>query len=140
MKKIQKYPSFTLIECLISFLVFSGVILTITLIIRRADQVDQYLQRKDQKEWLIFLTQFENEVAGSTLLDIQSRQFCYVIENKTYIIEQYQSVIRKRQVAGGHQPMLMNVSEFSFEEKGNEVILEVKFENGERGYGKWTKP
>ncbi|WP_347401320.1 competence type IV pilus minor pilin ComGF [Candidatus Enterococcus courvalinii] len=116
------------------------MILTVTLIIRRADQLDQHLQRKDQKEWLIFLTQFENEVAGSTLFDIQRKQFRYVIENKTYIIEQYQSIVRKRQTAGGHQPMLMNVDEFSFEERDNEVILEVTFENGERGYGKWAKP
>ncbi|GMC04987.1 hypothetical protein K4E_25960 [Enterococcus thailandicus] len=58
-----------------------------------------------------------------------------MIENKTYIIEQYQSVIRKRQVAGGHPPMLMNVSEFSFAEKAHGIILGLKFEHVKLRYG-----
>lgn len=54
--KYQNKAAFTLIECLISLAILSAVLLSISLLITQTTKVEQYLQQKDQKEWLIFFS------------------------------------------------------------------------------------
>ncbi|MFS0960528.1 prepilin-type N-terminal cleavage/methylation domain-containing protein [Enterococcus durans] len=49
MRSSKNKPTFTLIECLISLVVLSSIFLSMTLLINQANQVNKYLQRKDQK-------------------------------------------------------------------------------------------
>ncbi|WP_395533730.1 competence type IV pilus minor pilin ComGF [Enterococcus faecium] len=138
MKK-QVIPAFTLIECLIGLMILSSLLLTFNLLIQQTIQVSEFLQRKDQKEWLIFLAQLEEELKSSHNVSVKNQQLHYTIEDKQYIIERYQAMIRKRITSGGHQPMLTSITELQLLEKEHAISFYVHFENGEDGYAIWTK-
>lgn len=110
-----------------------------TLLINQANQVNQYLQRKDQKEWLIFLMQFEEETKNGENILVKDQRIYYDIANNTYCIEQYQNMIRKRSLSGGHQPMLIAVRTWVVKEDEATVAFLVSFENGEEYESIWTK-
>ncbi|WP_283770625.1 competence type IV pilus minor pilin ComGF [Enterococcus lactis] len=138
MKK-QEIPAFTLIECLIGLMIVSSILLSFNLLIQQTIQVSDFLQRKDQKEWLIFLAQLEEELNSSHNVSVKNQQLYYTVEDKQYIIERYQTMIRKRRTSGGHQPMLTSITEFQLLEKEHTISFYVHLENGEDGYAIWTK-
>lgn len=113
--------------------------LTFNLLIQQTIQVSEFLQRKDQKEWLIFLAQLEEELKSSHNVSVKNQQLHYTIEDKQYIIERYQAMIRKRRTSGGYQPMLTSITELQLLEKEHTISFYVHFENGEDGYAIWTK-
>ena len=128
-----------MIECLISLFALSTILLSINLLIHQTVQIDHYLKRKDQKEWLIFLAQFEEEIKGGTNVVIKENRIHYEKKEKDFIVEQYQNMIRKREKAGGHQPMLTQVKKWEVRDSAVAIILLVEFENGEKNEGIWTK-
>ncbi|MGV1178025.1 prepilin-type N-terminal cleavage/methylation domain-containing protein [Enterococcus hirae] len=73
--KYQNKAAFTLIECLISLAILSAVLLSISLLITQTTKVEQYLQQKDQKEWLIFLAQFEEEIKKEKMSSLKITVF-----------------------------------------------------------------
>lgn len=85
--KYQNKAAFTLIECLISLAILSAVLLSISLLITQTTKVEQYLQQKDQKEWLIFLAQFEEEIKKGKNVVIKDNRIYYEMEKKTYLFE-----------------------------------------------------
>lgn len=140
--KLQKYKNkqaFTLIECLISLVALSTILLSTSLLIDQTAQIDHYLQRKDQKEWLIFLAQFEEEIKDGKNVVITDNQIHYEKKEKRFMIEQYQTIIRKRERTGGHQPMLTDVKRWEVRDSTVAIIFLVEFENGEKNEGIWTK-
>ncbi|EOH92624.1 competence type IV pilus minor pilin ComGF [Enterococcus villorum] len=139
MPKYKTKHAFTLIECLISLFALSTILLSINLLIHQTVQIDHYLKRKDQKEWLIFLAQFEEEIKGGTNVVIKENRIHYEKKEKDFIVEQYQNMIRKREKAGGHQPMLTQVKKWEVRDSAVAIILLVEFENGEKNEGIWTK-
>ncbi|MGM9902780.1 hypothetical protein A5844_002198 [Enterococcus sp. 10A9_DIV0425] len=134
-----KYSAFTLIECIISLVVLSSILLTFSLFIRQTEKINLFLQSKEQKEWLIFLAQLDEEVSHSTNMYVKENRLYYEKE-KIYILESHQEMIRKRSMSGGHQPMLTGVEEVEMKEEKNSISLIVTFKNGESMYGIWTKP
>ncbi len=139
MRSAKSEPAFTLIECLFSLVVLSSILLSLTLLINQAHQVKQIVQKKDQKEWLIFLAQFEEETKDGENIVVRNHRFYYDIGDKTYCIEQYKNMIRKRGLSGGHQPMLTSIATWAVKEEEETVIFLVSFENGEEYEGVWTK-
>ena len=92
-------------------MIVSSILLSFNLLIQQTIQVSEFLQRKDQKEWLIFLAQLEEELNSSHKVSVKNQQLYYTVEDKQYIIETYQTMIRKRRTSGGHQPMLTSITE-----------------------------
>ena len=85
------------------------------------------------------LAQLEEELNSSHNVSVKNQQLYYTVEDKQYIIERYQTMIRKRRTSGGHQPMLTSITEFQLLEKEHTISFYVHFENGEDGYAIWTK-
>lgn len=139
MRSSKNKPTFTLIECLVSLVVLSSIFLSMTLLINQANQVNKYLQRKDQKEWLIFLVQFEEEIKHGENILVKDDRVYYEISDKAYYIEQYKNMIRKRGRNGVHQPMLTAVNTWIVKENETTVTFLISFENGEEYEGVWTK-
>lgn len=139
MKK-QVIPAFTLIECLIGLMILSSLLLTFNLLIQQTIQVSEFLQRKDQKEWLIFLAQLEEELKSSHNVSVKNQQLHYTIEDKQYIIERYQAMIRKRRTSGGHQPMLTSITELNYWKKNTQFLFmyTLKMEKMDMPYGQKT--
>ncbi len=123
-----------------ALLILSSVLLTFSLLFQQTEEVNHLLQKKDHKEWLVFLAQLEEETAHCTQFYVKDNQFYYEVDGRMYIIERYQDLIRKRRTTGGHQPMLTEVKEFELQEEETNIALFIEFKNGETGYGIWTKP
>ncbi|WP_260653831.1 competence type IV pilus minor pilin ComGF [Enterococcus mundtii] len=134
----NKVSAFTMIECLIALLILNTILLSFGLFIRQSEKMNTFFQKDEQTEWLIFLAQFENELASSQrILIIENR--LYYQNEKTFVIEGYQQMIRKRGTTGGHQPMLTGVTRVQFKEEDQVILLHVEFMNGDNKYGIWTK-
>ncbi len=127
-----------MIECLIALLILNTILLSFGLFIRQSEKLNTFFQKDEQTEWLIFLAQFENELASSQRISIIENRLYYENE-KTFIIEGYQQMIRKRGTAGGHHPMLTGVKRVQFKEEDQVILLHVEFMNGDNKYGIWTK-
>ena len=127
-----------MIECLIALLILNTILLSFGLFIRQSEKMNTFFQKDEQTEWLIFLAQFENELASSQRISIIENRLYYENE-KTFVIEGYQQMIRKRGTAGGHQPMLTGVKHVQFKEEDRVILLHVEFMNGDNKYGIWTK-
>ena len=127
-----------MIECLIALLILNTILLSFGLFIRQSEKLNTFFQKDEQTEWLIFLAQFENELASSKRISIIENRLYYENE-KTFVIEGYQQMIRKRGTAGGHQPMLTGVKGVQFKEENQVILLHVEFMNGDNKYGIWTK-
>lgn len=127
-----------MIECLIALLILNTILLSFGLFIRQSEKLNTFFQKDEQTEWLIFLAQFENELASSQRISIIENRLYYENE-KTFVIEGYQQMIRKRGTAGGHQPMLKGVKHVQFKEEDRVILLHVEFMNGDNKYGIWTK-
>ncbi|WP_409173623.1 competence type IV pilus minor pilin ComGF [Enterococcus mundtii] len=134
----NKVSAFTMIECLIALLILNTILLSFGLFIRQSEKLNTFFQKDEQTEWLIFLAQFENELASSQSISIIENRLYYENE-KTFVIEGYQQMIRKRGTAGGHQPMLTGVKHVQFKEEDRVILLHVEFMNGDNKYGIWTK-
>ncbi|WP_258080086.1 competence type IV pilus minor pilin ComGF [Enterococcus mundtii] len=134
----NKVSAFTMIECLIALLILNTILLSFGLFIRQSEKLNTFFQKDEQTEWLIFLAQFENELASSQRISIIENRLYYENE-KTFIIEGYQQMIRKRGTAGGHQPMLTGVKRVQLKEEDQVILLHVEFMNGDNKYGIWTK-
>jgi len=65
-----------MIECLIALLILNTILLSFGLFIRQSEKLNTFFQKDEQTEWLIFLAQFENELASSQRISI--------IENRLY--------------------------------------------------------
>lgn len=139
LKKRNKLSAFTLVECLVSLLVLTMILLSFSLFIRQTEKMNRSLQKNEQTEWLIFLTQLENELTSSQHVSIMDGRLYYE-HDKAFIIEGYQQMIRKRGVNGGHQPMLTGVKQVKFKEEDAVISLHVAFMNGANRHGIWTKP
>ena len=85
--------------------------------------MEQYLQQKDQKEWLIFLAQFEEEIKKGKNVVIKDNRIYYEMEKKTYLFEQYHALIRKREVSGGHQPVLTQVKHWEVRDSTADITF-----------------
>lgn len=127
-----------MIECLIALLILNTILLSFGLFIRQSEKLNTFFQKDEQTEWLIFLAQFENELASSQRISIIENRLYYENE-KTFVIEGYQQMIRKRGTAGCHQPMLTGVKHVQFKEEDRVILLHVEFMNGDNKYGIWTK-
>ncbi|WP_167554823.1 competence type IV pilus minor pilin ComGF [Carnobacterium divergens] len=124
---------FTLIEtlCALFILVLSISLLSISVsqfqLIRRQTFQDRQL------EWHLFLNQLEKEWQNQIVVKVTQDNI--QTENAKGMIsyyENYQKMVRKRTIKGGHQPLLVKVESLTFQKNANSIVLEVQFENQER--------
>lgn len=118
----QVIPAFTLIECLIGLMILSSLLLTFNLLIQQTIQVSEFCSVKIKRVANIFSTIRRRTQEQSQCL-CENQQLHYTIEDKQYIIERYQAMIRKRRTSGGHQPMLTSITELQLLEKNTQFLL-----------------
>ncbi|TFI62108.1 hypothetical protein CKN63_11680 [Carnobacterium divergens] len=130
---LTNQKGFTLIEtlCALFILVLSISLLSISVsqfqLIRRQTFQDRQL------EWHLFLNQLEKEWQNQIVVKVTQDNI--QTENAKGMIsyyENYQKMVRKRTIKGGHQPLLVKVESLTFQKNANSIVLEVQFENQER--------
>lgn len=137
-KLIIDYKAFTLIECLLSLIILSFLCLLFSALIKNIIVTTKYMKNTEEKEWQIFLIQLENELKDCTyeyttdkkiVLTNNKNQHSVWIENKLEKVVKVDN--------GGFQPLLVNVKEAIFNDKGNYVSIKVTFTNNRFYVGKW---
>ena len=117
-------------------MILSSLLLTFNLLIQQTIQVSEFCSVKIKRVANI-LAQLEEELKSSHNVSVKNQQLHYTIEDKQYIIERYQAMIRKRRTSGGHQPMLTSITELQLLEKEHTIsfMYTLKMEKMDMPYG-----
>ena len=137
-KMRTKHKGFTLIECLLSLMILSSLLLLFSALINNIAVTTRYLKYTEEKEWQIFLIQIENELTDCTYESTTSNKI--TLKNKknnhTVLIEnKLQKIVKVDN--GGFHPLLINIKQALFSDKGNYIKMEVTFMNNRSYSGKW---
>jgi competence protein ComGF len=95
-------------------------------------QVERYFFHDEPIEWEIFSLDIESYVSTVTTMGEQLNQngIRFVKNGEEFDIECYQSSIRKQKNRLGHEPMLTGLNSCKVLLIGDQVIIQVVFENG----------
>ncbi len=95
-------------------------------------QVERYFFHAEPIEWEIFSLDIESYVSTVTTMGEQLNQngIRFVKNGEEFDIECYQSSIRKQKNRLGHEPMLTSLNSCKVQLIGDQVIIQVVFENG----------
>ncbi|WP_192988039.1 competence type IV pilus minor pilin ComGF [Carnobacterium mobile] len=130
---------FVLLETLIGMSVLMLSVSLISFSIGQFQTIRAQTFQDRQLEWQLFLNQFEYEIKGLALSDVTASKVRFEEKNTAGKVQRiiiYQKDLKKPVFikttdAGGYQPLLMQVSKFSFSKKEDILILQVTFSNKE---------
>ncbi|MDT2639237.1 competence type IV pilus minor pilin ComGF [Enterococcus dongliensis] len=132
-----KNNGFTLMECLVSLLMLSGLLLLLSSLITHIHKIEQGLSGYHQLEWEIFLLQLDNEMANLQYEQTTSREiWTKTVDKKPVVIKKQQDKIIKSQ-SNGYQPLLTGVKQFVCQENNHGVDFSVTFTDGKQKKGTW---
>lgn len=129
---------FTLIECLFALFLLSIICMLFSATINNAASVTKHLKSEQEKEWHIFLIQFENELKNCRYENTQAHKIILRNKknNKSVWIEHKLGKIVKVD-NGGYHPLLIGVKHAKFIEQDQFIVLKITFENNVIFTAKW---
>lgn len=117
--------AFTLIEVLLALTIFTTISFFMTPIFKLIlDQTENHVKLQAM-EWEVFSGQFKKEIQLTTNARVESGQLLLTKETETVIYEKYNSNLRRQVNKTGHEIVLQNVSNYSFEILHNAVKVTV---------------
>jgi competence protein ComGF len=122
---------FTLLDAMLSFLVFSIISLGFPLVIKGFEMIQKESVPPRYYEWNLFSQSLRTEMRGGSNFLISPEAVSYVSRGETIKYEQYQDSIRRRVDERGHEVVLQGVDSFEISEVPQGIRIEVIFEEGE---------
>lgn len=124
-KFIYKENGFTLIEMLLSFSIFSFIIVFIVHTIPLLKYHTYSTENLDQLHWEIFLNQMKREIRTVERIQIGRRELEFIKDTRLITYERYGEKVRRRVDYAGNETLLFNITRFDFMEvdKGIKVIV-----------------
>lgn len=97
-------------------------------------QIEKQFFHAEPIEWEMFSLDIESSVSTVTTIGEQVNQLGirFVNNGEEFDIECYQSLIRKQKNRLGHEPMLTGLNSCELQLIGNQVLIQVEFENGRK--------
>ncbi len=97
-------------------------------------QIEKQFFHAEPIEWEMFSLDIESSVSTVTTIGEQVNQtgVRFVKNGEEFDIECYQSLIRKQKNRLGHEPMLTGLNSCELQLIGNQVLIQVEFENGRK--------
>lgn len=134
----NNFSGFTLIECLLALFLLSIICLLFSAFIKNATVVTKQLKSEQEKEWHIFVIQLENELKNCRYEKTQANKI--ILKNKknkkpVWIEYKLGKIIKVEN--GGYQPLLVEVKQAHFIEKGKGIKIKVTFENNLNVTANW---
>lgn len=123
---LRKGNGFTLIEMLVSLVIF--MIISI-LVVQIFSILHTNLTKNNQlnlKEWEIFSMQLQNEIRNSKDQSVVENKLYLVVNGRLATIEYYRNMVRRQVEGMGHEIMLQNVSAFQVKKEGTYIVVQVK--------------
>ncbi|RID89408.1 hypothetical protein D1953_02260 [Peribacillus asahii] len=129
---LQKSNGFTMVEMLISLVVFMMIslfVLQIFLVMYPNLIMNKQLHHK---EWEVFSIQLQKELRESKNQTVKNNKLYLLTNGSVASVELYQNIVR-RQVEGlGHEILLQNVADFQVNQKGNQISVQVTDYSGKQ--------
>ena len=122
---LRKDSGFTMVEMLISLVVFMMLaILTAQIFLTVRDQFGEK-NHLHTKEWELFTLQLKSEIRTSTDQSVLNNKLYLMTRGKVVTIERYKNIVRRQVDGRGHEIMLQNIADFHVEQDGSAVIVQV---------------
>ena len=130
--KTSSVRAFTLLESLVALLVISGSLLLFQAMSQLLISEVRYQQKKEQKEWLIFVDQLEAELNRAQFEKVENDRLYLKQEGKPISMGKSRTNdFRKTDASGrGYQPMVYDLKSARIQEKGQELHFYFQFEKG----------
>lgn len=124
--------AFTLLECLVAFVVLSGGLLVFDGLSRMLSQEIHHQTSSVEQGWLLFSEQLRFELEGVHLVKVEDNHLYVDKDGQDLAFGQSKSDdFRKTNGKGrGYQPMLYGVASSQISQSGNRIIITLVFENG----------
>ncbi|HSO57192.1 MAG TPA: competence type IV pilus minor pilin ComGF [Paenisporosarcina sp.] len=134
MRHLLNSKGYTFIDAILQLsvlLLFSQLILVYSMWFKH---VEEHFFHAEPIEWEMFSLDFQSYVSTVTTINEQENQagIRFVKDGEEFDIECYQSLIRKQKNRLGHEPMLTGLNSCKLKLLGNQVIIQVEFENGRK--------
>jgi competence protein ComGF len=125
MKRLNN-KGFTIVEMIIAFSAFLFIVSFIPLSFRLFYQngfVDDRLQRM---EWEVFIGQAKKEIRMGERIRVENNRLTFVKNGQSITYEKYGTNIRRKVDLKGHEIMLQNIKEVTFEPIADGVRISVQ--------------
>ena len=130
--KKQKYAAywnewaFTLVEMMFAFSLFWIIVFFISPLLHLILNHHELPERIQDLQWQVFCSQVKKEIRMSTKVQVLNGSLILTEDAGTAIFEKYENSLRRRVNETGHEILLQNVSNASFELLGNAVKITIK--------------
>ncbi|WP_052807065.1 competence type IV pilus minor pilin ComGF [Mesobacillus subterraneus] len=114
---------FTMLEMLLSLLVFSMIASMLPLSFRII--LDDTLTEKGltRMEWDVFSSQIKKEIRTAEQMTVQPDKLLLKVNGQIILYEKYASSMRRRVDGQGHEILMQNLSSFAFEKIADGVVV-----------------
>lgn len=123
---------FTLIEALLSFMIFCIISLSIPLLMKGVETIKNEMVPPYYYEWNLFSESLKNELWKGTDIKVLPQEISFNKNGEKISYEKYNSSIRRRVNDTGHEVVLQSVGSFSLTPLEQGIRINVDFNNGER--------
>ncbi|KUP05960.1 hypothetical protein Q73_09255 [Bacillus coahuilensis m2-6] len=127
---ISNNHGFTLLETLVSFILFVMILQGLYLTLSSLHQIDTRLAVLPF-EWSLFHQTLTNEVLQAESMNISPNKIEFIMDGQLVTYEKYGLNIRRKLNHKGHEIMLQRLESFTFQEIENGVTLTVHSQSGE---------
>jgi competence protein ComGF len=122
---------FTLLDAMLSFLIFSVITLSFPLIIKGLQIIQKESIPPRYYEWNLFSESLRREIWGGSDLLYSPNEITFESGGKTITYERYQDSVRRTVGGLGHEVVLQRVHSFNITEVPQGVKVSVEFTEGE---------
>lgn len=126
----RKDNGFTMVEMLISLVIFMMLSILVTQIFLT---VRENFSKKDQlhlKEWEIFSAQLKSEIRNSKDQSVLDNKLYIMTRGSIVTIEHYKNIVRRQVDGMGHEIMLQNVADFNVKQDDSVISIQVTDNRG----------
>ena len=124
--KVLNNKGFTIVEMIIAFSAFLFIVSFIPLSFRLL-YLDGFVEDRLQRmEWEVFIGQAKKEIRMGEGISVENNRLTFVKNGQSIMYEKYGSNIRRRVDLKGHEIMLQNIKEVTFEPIANGVRISVQ--------------
>ncbi|WP_064091557.1 competence type IV pilus minor pilin ComGF [Rossellomorea aquimaris] len=128
----ENHKGYTLLEVLLSFMVFSMISFCIPFFMKGFDTIKNEMVPPYYYEWTLFTQSLKRELWNGKDIVIEPNKISFTINDEQITYEKYQQSIRRRVNDSGHEVVLQSVKYFSLSPLPQGMHIELEFINGEK--------
>lgn len=129
---LRNDEGFTLLDALMSLLVFSIISLSFPMIMKAFVTIKSESVPPRYYEWNLFSESLRSELWGGVNIMVSPERFSFEKGGELITYERYQNSIRRKVNDRGHEVVLQSIHSITFSQVPQGVKVEIDFQKGER--------